>query len=567
MLAKNTRTGMSHRRSIYALELTPTALANELLTLNGVTGGDITSEVVALDGLIVTDEIQKTLGVLSWVKAHKELLTDDSFQFVCCRSYPLRDDEVCDVLNAIKASNSRVKTLGFVGEKKLMHLSSAVLSKIPATNPHVRVLWLRGISLAGDIGASLFSAVAKQPWAEIVELDLSCNKLAFSGMEYLAASFMSLKTLRTLSIRRNAIAGNGTNVIAFRLRHLTQLTTLDLTGNDIGDEGCTSLSRNLRSNTAIQTLILAENDIGDEGARELGTLLAFLSNLVNLNLKDNRIGDVGARTLAFAIGNSQLSLCLNLQWNRVGNSGAAALGNLAAANSTLHELHLDGNAISEQGGALLARSLQKSATLTEMSIGQNPISAVMKKRVEHAVKANAILLNMGFHHWDEIQAYPPDEVLMKDSYAIEQHISKVGAVVLPALVGMKRGTTMNNLLSTGDADLSKATKSALFFREAPHHEPFGEAMRSESKKERKKREKNEKEMTKLIKKASQKKPEEKIRELEQQVAALMKENEGLKQSNEDASTINEELSEIAMEYQDDRDALMQQLLSLQNPAP
>jgi Ran GTPase-activating protein (RanGAP) involved in mRNA processing and transport len=122
-----------------------------------------------------------------------------------------------------------------------------------------------------------------------------------------------------------------------------QLVELDLSFNKISDLGAKLLSNMLRSEFCLTDLDLSHNDITSYGCNRLSFRLKDTLSLQNLNLSVNRIDDSGAIDLFKALSANQTVLSIALSSNRITHTSLASLTNLVQQNHTIVTVDLSGN--------------------------------------------------------------------------------------------------------------------------------------------------------------------------------------------------------------------------------
>ncbi|CAJ1942310.1 unnamed protein product [Cylindrotheca closterium] len=148
---------------------------------------------------------------------------------------------------------------------------------------HLDRLDLSNNRLGNDGLTQLCRAISKRNGMQLVELRLSNNAIAHSGIETMMSKLLQ-HNLVSLSLDKNAIGDQGCQIVAASLNGMRSLSRLNLGFNQIGSRGVNSLMRSLVACDSIQYISLSGNIMKISGAVALAFLLAQHPRLEELDV-------------------------------------------------------------------------------------------------------------------------------------------------------------------------------------------------------------------------------------------------------------------------------------------
>ncbi|KAL3917673.1 MAG: hypothetical protein SGILL_004603 [Bacillariaceae sp.] len=149
--------------------------------------------------------------------------------------------------------------------------------------PHLDRLDLSNNGLGNDGLKKLTRAISRRGARHLVELRLSSNAIAHSGIETMMNKLLQ-HNLISLTLDKNAIGDQGCQLIAASLLSMKCLARLNLSFNQIGSRGVNSLMRSLVACDTITYLGLSGNIMKISGAVALAFTLAQHPRLEELDL-------------------------------------------------------------------------------------------------------------------------------------------------------------------------------------------------------------------------------------------------------------------------------------------
>ena len=152
------------------------------------------------------------------------------------------------------------------------------------------LIWvsLINVNLNDSSFAELFDGL--QHCQQLVQLDLSRNRLADGSMKLLSRMLGPEFVLSDLNLRHNSISCVGVKRIAKELFRNETLENLDLSSNRCEDEGCREIFHSLRLNKFLGSLNLSCNNISREAVPSLCSVLVENATLRNVDVSGNIIG-------------------------------------------------------------------------------------------------------------------------------------------------------------------------------------------------------------------------------------------------------------------------------------
>lgn len=156
-------------------------------------------------------------------------------------------------------------------------------SGIKQVMPYLDRLDLSNNSLGNDGLKKLTRAISKRGARHLVELRLSNNGIAHSGIETMMNKLLQ-HNLVSLTLDKNAIGDPGCQLIAASLLSMKCLARLNLSFNQIGSRGVNSLMRSLVACDSITYLGLSGNIMKISGAVALAFTLAQHPRLEELDV-------------------------------------------------------------------------------------------------------------------------------------------------------------------------------------------------------------------------------------------------------------------------------------------
>uniref|UniRef100_A0A8C2G3D7 Uncharacterized protein n=1 Tax=Cyprinus carpio TaxID=7962 RepID=A0A8C2G3D7_CYPCA len=190
--------------------------------------------------------------------------------------------------------------------------------------------------------------------SNLIELDLSGNKLGDSGVTEISSLLRNSQTLQILRLSDCSITEEGYKALSSALRsNPSHLIELDLTGNDPGPSGVKQLSDLLQDpNCQLKTLRFL-GPAADEGCQYVTGIVGKNPLLLReLNLSGCKLGDTGVNQISALLQDKHCTLnTLKLSFCHMTDEGCSAVTSALKSNpSHLRELNLSGNKLLEDSG-------------------------------------------------------------------------------------------------------------------------------------------------------------------------------------------------------------------------
>eukprot|EP00058_Branchiostoma_floridae_P016671 XP_002602159.1 hypothetical protein BRAFLDRAFT_97974 [Branchiostoma floridae] len=244
--------------------------------------------------------------------------------------------------------------------------------------PHLAVLRLARVGITA-LGMS-FLAPYMGNLLRLTELDITCNEIGNTGLEFLISVLPIFTAMQVLVLSDIRIGVTGMRTLVPVLCQLTRLIKLDISNNAIGDLGLECLAAILHHLTAMKVLVLSETGISDRGVSSLIKALPHLVRLQVLNLSDNDIGDIGIVSLVQSLATAPHDPCnitlqeLYISWNTgVTGAGLGRVTQLISKLPALTRLDMSGHAdtpshLSNTAAMDLTEALPRLPNLEELNL-------------------------------------------------------------------------------------------------------------------------------------------------------------------------------------------------------
>ncbi|XP_067271654.1 NLR family CARD domain-containing protein 3-like isoform X3 [Pseudorasbora parva] len=345
----------------------------------------------------------------SGVKELDDLLQDQNCQLKTLRFLSPAADEACQYVRGIVGKNPLLLRELNLSEHKLGDTRvNQIAALLQDKHCKINTLMLNNNSITAEGCAALTSAFNSNP-SNLIELDLSGNKLGDSGMEMICHLLKNSECrLEKLKLSDCSITEGGYKALASALRsNPSRLIELDLTGNDPGQSGVKELDDLLQAlNCQLKTLSLSECSITEKQCLILTSALkSNPSHLRDLDLSVNKLENTGAKHLCHILKDShckleklRLSYCdmtdegfsavtsalnsnpshlreLDVAWNKLGDSGVTNLSDLLMnPQCKLEKLHLCECRMTEKQCVILTSALKLNPShLRELNLSGNKL--------------------------------------------------------------------------------------------------------------------------------------------------------------------------------------------------
>ncbi|XP_072894297.1 NACHT, LRR and PYD domains-containing protein 3-like [Hemitrygon akajei] len=155
-----------------------------------------------------------------------------------------------------------------------------------------------GSNKLGDSGVKLVSAALRNPECKIQKLGLMEIGLTDSGAEDLVSALSTNQSLMELNLSGNKLADSGVKLVCAALRNLEcKIQKLGLRGVGLTDSGAEDLVSALGTNPSLTGLDLRYNSLTDGSVPALRRLILTLPSLERIELYGNRFSGTGEKEL------------------------------------------------------------------------------------------------------------------------------------------------------------------------------------------------------------------------------------------------------------------------------
>jgi len=239
-------------------------------------------------GMLIAESLQRNEHITTVIMRSHDLGEKSALQFARLMS-------LNNTLTYLDLSSNRM------GDTALIPFFKAL------RNSHLKVLYLKDISLNGDDESTLQLAESLKENKNLTQLNLFANALNTTGASLIASALKYNFTIQSLDLYGNQIQNSGAEEIAKMLKVNRGLTHLSLQSNSINYCGIGQIAEALHGNNSLTSLNLAANSIG-KGAGSICKMLVVNSTLVKLDL---RFTDVSKQQIEESLKNRYVPLEVN----------------------------------------------------------------------------------------------------------------------------------------------------------------------------------------------------------------------------------------------------------------
>lgn len=274
---------------------------------------------------------------------------------------PIGVDGALAVLGALQSSGARLAELS---------LAACSLSKFKDSDA---AQWMAQI-VGGD------GADAPPLFADLLELNLSSNRLQAAGVAAFQTLIRQATHLQSLNLRSNAIGLAGVDALGGILSSLGALQQLDIGGNQLPAAACTALAEALPSE--LHSLDISNNPLTSHG------LLALLcgswvgGSLWKLDLSRCKLCYIGMEALSTALEGCTSLTHLNLADNKIQDTGCGTIGKQLESVGSLELLDLTACSLSDSSEGTLSNLCTACNKLIKLRLAANKLSASVEQRIQ-----------------------------------------------------------------------------------------------------------------------------------------------------------------------------------------
>uniref|UniRef100_A0A8C1HA01 Si:ch211-213a13.2 n=1 Tax=Cyprinus carpio carpio TaxID=630221 RepID=A0A8C1HA01_CYPCA len=330
----------------------------------------------------------------SGVKQLNDLLQDPNCQLKTLRFLGPAADEACQYVTGIVGKNPLLlRELNLsereLGDTNVKRLTALLRDKHCTLN----TLMLNNNSITAESCAALTSAFNSNP-SNLIELDLSRNKLQYSGIEKICHLLKNTQCkMGKLKLSDCSVTEEGYKALASALRsNPSHLIELDLTGNDPGQSGVKELNDLLQDpNCQLKTLRLLKNSAADEACQYVIKYLGKNPLLLReLNLSEHELGDTRVNQISALLQEKHCKLnTLILRKCGLTEESCSALATVLRSNSSLKELDMSNNNLQDSGVKKLQNGLENTnCTLEKLRLSDCSITEEGYKALASALRSN-----------------------------------------------------------------------------------------------------------------------------------------------------------------------------------
>lgn len=228
---------------------------------------------------------------------------------------------------------------------------------------------------------------------QLLELNLSSNKLTDAGIDKLAAMFrLSTKNtmLEKIDLSNNGLTSLGVAKLFDALQKNPFLKRLNLSNNRFSGRGFNNITYLLWENSTLTHLEFRNCDIEIEGGEALANGLSKNECLQSLMLSGNNLKDEGCKAIALSLVDNKKLKCLDLSKCRLKDGGGVPLAQIAKNHPTLHYLWLRENTLHDESGMAFTDAAKSNKNLKCLACERNPISYKFMLDIKKSIENNLL---------------------------------------------------------------------------------------------------------------------------------------------------------------------------------
>ena len=227
---------------------------------------------------------------------------------------------------------------------------------------------------------------------ELREIDLSYNKIADEGCEFLAnmmvGAYEAACPLVKFNLACNGISHKGGSKIFHALRLNCFIKDFNISGNNFNQGLSEYFPSFLADNAALARLDISNCMIKGEALQNIAEGLAKNKALETLILSGNKIQDTGIAYLAEGLSMNTVLKNLDLSTCCIKGKGAVFLAKALRTNKVIEGVNLKDNSVKEEAGVLFVELTRNNKNLLYICLDLNPVNLKYVASIKKNVKEN-----------------------------------------------------------------------------------------------------------------------------------------------------------------------------------
>ncbi|XP_058616116.1 uncharacterized protein LOC131530060 isoform X2 [Onychostoma macrolepis] len=333
----------------------------------------------------------------SGVKQLNDLLQDPNCQLKTLRFLGPAADEACRFVTGIVGKNPLLlRELNLSGRELGDTRVNQIAILLQDKHCKLNTLMLNNNSIT-EKGFAALTSVFMSNLANLIELDLSGNKLGKTGIEKICSLLRNPQCiLKKLKLSDCSITEEGYTTLTSSLKSNSHLIELDLTGNYPGRSGVQDLIDLLRGGCCkLKTVRFLKSSAAQEACDYLSQVLGTNPLvLTELDLSEDKLGDLDGEKLSALLMDSHSKLeKLKLNNCELTEKSCSVLATVLSSKTILKEMNLNNSCLLDSGVREICEGLKKSK-LKILKLSNCCITEEGYKALALALKSNSNLIEL-----------------------------------------------------------------------------------------------------------------------------------------------------------------------------
>ena len=248
------------------------------------------------------------------------------------------------------------------------------------------------LSNNGLVGRHMYVLAKSIIKSELKKLDLSQNKIADDGCEFLAnmmlGAYEAACPLTHFNLSTNGISSKGAGKLFHALRLNCFILDFNVSGNNFSQGISNYFPSFLADNCALITLDMSSCNIKPEAFANAAEGLSKNEKLENWILCGNKIEDAGVIYLAAGLAKNGRLKSIDFSSCQIKGLGAVTLAKALKGNCTIECLNLKDNSVKDEAGELFVDLTRTNKNYLLINLDLNPVNLKYVEAIKENLKVN-----------------------------------------------------------------------------------------------------------------------------------------------------------------------------------